>query len=237
MAEAKKGPMHELLTAYNNVMKAVGYVKKGSRNDFHKYSYASEGELLNVLRPAMVENGLILVPSLANDPHIDEYGNTHLVMEYTLMHVSGEQWPEKIRIPGCGNDRNTKGGVGDKGAYKAMTGANKYALFKLFQIATGDDPEVAGTGDDAGPLERKNGNGTPKPTPKREASTEDKVKAKARRIVTMVDAAESVEGLNELMDGIEPELVDIKQASEKAHGYVMERVRAKYDAMQKEAAE
>ena len=31
--------------------------------------------------------------------------------------------------------------MGDKGLYKAITGANKYFLFKLFQIETGDDPE------------------------------------------------------------------------------------------------
>ena len=37
-------------------------------------------------------------------------------------------------------DRN-KNGVGDKGIYKAITGANKYALLKLLQLATGDDPE------------------------------------------------------------------------------------------------
>ena len=30
---------------------------------------------------------------------------------------------------------------GDKGAYKAATGVNKYVLMKVFQLATGDDPE------------------------------------------------------------------------------------------------
>jgi len=130
-----------LLKALNAVMAKVGYVQKGSRNAFHNYSYASEGELLEALRPAMVENGLILLPSMDTPPTIDEYGNTHLVMAYTLAHTSGAVWPEKLLIPGCGNDKN-KSGIGDKGTYKALTGANKYLLFKLFQIATGDDPEV-----------------------------------------------------------------------------------------------
>ena len=44
-----------------------------------------------------------------------------------------------IIAAGCGGDRN-KNGVGDKGLYKALTGANKYMLFKLFQIETGNDP-------------------------------------------------------------------------------------------------
>ncbi len=64
-------------------------------------------------------------------------------VEYTLAHISGETWPTPLVAQGCGNDKNSKGGVGDKGCYKAITGANKYMLFKLFQIETGDDPESA----------------------------------------------------------------------------------------------
>ena len=123
-------------------MQEVGYVQKDKRNEFHKYRYAGEESLLMVLRPALVKHGLVLIPSLEGEPYIDDNGNTHLVVSYTLTHVSGEVWPEKIRVPGSGNDRAKNGNVGDKGTYKALTGANKYLLFKLFQMATGDDPEV-----------------------------------------------------------------------------------------------
>jgi hypothetical protein len=37
--------------------------------------------------------------------------------------------------------------VGDKGIYKAITGANKYALLKPFLLETGDDPEVGSDAD------------------------------------------------------------------------------------------
>lgn len=138
-----------LLTALNKVMAAVGYVQKDKKNAFHGYKYAGEEALLTVLRPALVEHGLVLIPSLDGVPSMDEHGNTNLTMAYTLAHVSGEVWPEKIRVPGCGNDRAKNGTMGDKGAYKALTGANKYMLFKLFQIATGDDPEVASEHDNS----------------------------------------------------------------------------------------
>jgi hypothetical protein len=62
-------------------------------------------------------------------------------MEYTLIHKDGDIWPSVICAAGQGGDKN-KNGVGDKGLYKAITGANKYLLFKLFQIETGDDPET-----------------------------------------------------------------------------------------------
>jgi hypothetical protein len=64
-----------------------------------------------------------------------------VLIDYTLVHKDGEVWPEKITAAGMGNDRAKNGTVGDKGVYKAITGANKYVLFKLFQIETGDDPE------------------------------------------------------------------------------------------------
>lgn len=137
--------MKQILTALNQVMAKCGYVQKSGKNAFHGYKYAGEADLLEKLRPAMVEAGLILIPSVTEQSAVDEFGNTRVRIEYTLAHVSGEVWPTPIVAQGCGNDRN-KNGVGDKGCYKAITGANKYLLFKLFQIETGDDPETE-TGD------------------------------------------------------------------------------------------
>lgn len=133
-----------IIAAIHAVMEEVGYVQKKGRNDFHGYSYAGEADLLKSLRPAMLKNGLVLIPSSKFVGEPDQHGNTHVRIDYTLAHVDGEVWPEKVSAIGSGNDRNSKGGVGDKGAYKAMTGANKYLLFKLFQIETGDDPEASG---------------------------------------------------------------------------------------------
>lgn len=133
--------MKNIIKALNEIMKEVSYVQKSSENTFHNYKYASESALLESLRPAMISHGLVLIPSVANVGQIDQFGNTTVTVEYTLSHVSGEIWPDKIIAVGCGNDRAKSGMVGDKGIYKAITGANKYLLFKLFQIETGDDPE------------------------------------------------------------------------------------------------
>jgi hypothetical protein len=140
--------MKNLLAALQAVMKAAGYVQKNGVNQFHKYRYAGESDLLGVVRPAMVEHGLFLIgPSVEGEPRIDEHGNTFVAMSYTLAHVSGEVWPHPLRIVGCGNDKSSKGTIGDKGVYKAYTGGNKYMLFKLLQIATGDDPEEVAAND------------------------------------------------------------------------------------------
>jgi hypothetical protein len=133
--------MKNIIIALNKAMQSAGYVQKNSENKFHGYKYASEADLLETLRPAMIEQGLVLIPSIGNVSGIDDHGNTRVFVEYTLAHTSGEIWPDKIMAVGCGNDRAKNGTVGDKGVYKAITGANKYLLFKLFQIETGDDPE------------------------------------------------------------------------------------------------
>lgn len=133
----------KITAALHQVMAKVGYVQKTGKNAFHGYSYAGEADLLAVLRPAMIEAGLLLLPSNKFLSHIDEHGNVTVLIEYTLAHKDGDIWPEKLVAAGMGNDRAKNGTVGDKGLYKAITGANKYLLFKLFQIETGDDPETA----------------------------------------------------------------------------------------------
>lgn len=139
----------KILGALNAVMNTCGYVRKKGENKFHGYKYAGESNLLEALRPAMVEHGLILIPSHTGKSEIDQYGNMFVTVEYTLAHKDGDVWPEKIIAFGAGNDKNKSGNVGDKGLYKALTGANKYLLFKLFQIETGDDPEKDSDADKA----------------------------------------------------------------------------------------
>jgi hypothetical protein len=136
----------KIAQALHEVMSKVSYVQKGSRNDFHKYNYVGEADLLEKLRPAMLEAGLLLIPSIKGVSPIDEHGVTTVQMEYTLIHKDGDIWPSVICAAGQGGDKN-KNGVGDKGLYKAITGANKYLLFKLFQIETGDDPETPSSHD------------------------------------------------------------------------------------------
>lgn len=136
-------PQATIIRAINSVMTEVDYVQKKGENDFHGYKYATEADVLDRLRPAMVKYGLVLIPSVTQVAAIDQWGNTTIQMQYTLAHVSGAVWPAPLMAAGCGGDKN-RNGVGDKGLYKAITGANKYLLFKLFQIETGDnEPEDA----------------------------------------------------------------------------------------------
>ena len=140
--EVKMSHEQAISVYINRVMTDVGYVQKKDENKFQKYKYAGEGALLAALRPAMVRHGLVLFPSVKHVSPIDEYGNTNVTVEFTLTHApTGAVWTKPLIGVGVGNDRNSKGGVGDKGVYKAITGAVKYMLFKLFLLETGDDAE------------------------------------------------------------------------------------------------
>ena len=84
---------------------------------------------------------------------------TRVVMTYTFMDVNSAE-ELTVKMPGEGRD------PGDKGPYKAMTGALKYALLQSFLIATGDDPEDERA--DGGQHAAGNGNGGSDPIITRE---------------------------------------------------------------------
>lgn len=121
------------------VMAGVSFVQKAGKNEFHGYKYATEGDALAALRPHLIENELVVISDVIEHTSPDEFGNTTVKVQYRILHSSGEEIV--CHFVGCGNDRSSKGAIGDKGVYKALTGANKYFLLKTFQLETGDDPE------------------------------------------------------------------------------------------------
>jgi len=167
--------MKELLTALQGAAIAVGYVQKKGRNDFQNYNYVTEADVVAQTRKALLEHDIVIIPSVSDVSH-DEYGNTNILVVYTVYHTpSGENLT--FTMAGAGNDRNSKG-VGDKGIYKALTGCNKYALLKALQLATGDDPEVETADKDAPQTAPKAAPETQKPevkvTPKPEVKDSPK---------------------------------------------------------------
>jgi len=135
--------MSEVHAAINAVMKEVGYVQKAGRvsGGGANYSYAGEKDLIQAIRPVMVEHGLMMYVSniinVTRDTYSTKNGSvmntTVITCEITFSHVSGDS--VKSFAIGEGADS------GDKSANKAMTGAYKYALRQTFCIETGDDPD------------------------------------------------------------------------------------------------
>lgn len=128
----------DVFTAILAVRKAVQYVQKDQWNGAQKYNYVSDRAIIDAVRPAMLEHGLLLLPAedgLRQDKAPNGKGLVAAgTLHYMLHHVPSST-SYSFGIPACGYDTL------DKGAYKAMTGGQKYALRLLFMLSTGDDPE------------------------------------------------------------------------------------------------
>jgi hypothetical protein len=134
----------EKLSVYKaiaEVRDAVGHVDKDGRHEFLNYNYATETSLARALRPVLKKAGLLIIPSVDHF-YIDKASVTHLLMEYTIVHVETGEYVGPLKCLGAGVDVSKQGVPGDKAAYKANTGAYKYFLMRTFMIDTGDDPEV-----------------------------------------------------------------------------------------------
>lgn len=119
----------------------VEYVQKTGNNQHHRYTYVKEEDLLDAIRPIMSRLGLVFYPVKAEVIPVrgenESVGTgTLLTVRYTYRLVDADTGEHAdMQIIAQGSDSQ------DKGAYKAATGARKYALRQLLLAATGDDPE------------------------------------------------------------------------------------------------
>lgn len=130
--------------------KATGRVAKSGYNDFHKYHYSTEADILTMVKAAALEAGLVILTSVTSEigmyfiekppiregfPVVPEAVRwAKVVLSYQIVDTDTD---EKVdgTFDGYAEDK------GDKAIYKATTGASKYFLMKFFGVATGDDPE------------------------------------------------------------------------------------------------
>ena len=123
-----------------SVMENVTSVQKKGYNDFQKYKYARESDYIEAIRPALIAHGVAVYPSLVSmrtEPLPKEGILTTVEMKFTLVNTDDTNDRQEIVIPGQGSDK------GDKGVYKAITGAKKYFVANTFLIPTFDDPEAS----------------------------------------------------------------------------------------------
>lgn len=137
MSESK-ATLHSALVA---VMQEVEAVSKTGFNKAQGYAFASDADVLRALKPAMTKHGITMLPlrveSSVHDAGVTRNGaqifRTDVLVKYQMTHTSGECI--EIEMAGAGSD------TADKGIYKALTGALKYALFQAFLLARLDDSE------------------------------------------------------------------------------------------------
>jgi hypothetical protein len=130
---------HNLTQKLCQVMATVDRIPKTGRNDYHGYSYAEESVIVEAIRKELATRNVMLYPSLQTRMLGDgtgaitvEGGITTVLMTYTF--VDGDSG-ETMESAWAGQGQDS----GDKGLYKAYTGAQKYFLLKTFLMPTGDE--------------------------------------------------------------------------------------------------
>lgn len=118
------------------IMTSITHIEKDGDNTFHKYKYASEYAIKASVRHELMKQRVLF--------QLD-------ILEHTIESIDGQIYASiKTRYTFTDVDTGdilsgTFAGIGadkgDKGLYKAITGAIKYILTSTFLIPTGDDPE------------------------------------------------------------------------------------------------
>lgn len=116
----------------NKVLSKIRNVEKSGYNSYFKYNYVKEEDLAEMIRPLMAAEGLAIT---FNATDFRELKNDCIAVLVTITIGDDSGATVTCQAWGMGQDK------GDKGIYKAMTGAVKYILFKSFLVSTGDDPE------------------------------------------------------------------------------------------------
>ena len=135
-------PVGQIAKAIADVMKQVHVVAKNGENSFHRYRYAKMEDILKEITPLLGHNGLVIFQSELARVMFDNENVIAIEYGFSVVHESGEQWPNQLRQTGVSRCRDSKGNWDDKALNKCHTAARKYFLLSLFQIPTGDEADA-----------------------------------------------------------------------------------------------
>jgi len=165
--EGQNENIAKLTTKLVAILSKCKAVKKSGMNKSQGYQYATEADILEVVRDQLVTNK-IFVFSSANTKEIIkmdkiDYKTGNKTGDNILAVVNSEhafvdgETGARIIVSGTG----TGWDMTDKGVFKAITGLNKYMFAKNFMIESEDDPER----DNANPGYVRGNTSTTKSTP------------------------------------------------------------------------
>lgn len=140
---------NKIYSAIVATMKDVGAIGKKDKNNFDGYMFRGIDAVYNALQPAMVKNGIFVIPELQEIEQTDRLSrkgeqmiHTRVTVKYTFFAEDGSS--VTAVVPGEAMDRS------DKSANKAMSAAYKYACFQTFSIPTEEFKDADSDSPEAG---------------------------------------------------------------------------------------
>ncbi len=134
--------MKNILLKLHVIMSEIKNIEKDKKNLMQKYEYTSEYAIKRTIQPPLKKHKVVFFPTKTESSVVGQVTTsrggklfiTKTSLTFTFYDVdSGESLSGVVE--GTGSDSN------DKGIYKALTGAIKYALTSTFLIPTGEDAE------------------------------------------------------------------------------------------------
>lgn len=141
VAKQEEKPTRSIVRKLAEVTRLVDRIAKRGQNTAQNYNYVTEADILDAVRTHMAERNLVPFPHVREqvwETLQTKSGGTKKLCTFTVDFRIEDGDSGEVRtwdVVSQGED------TGDKAAYKAITGAEKYALLKVFMIPTGDDPE------------------------------------------------------------------------------------------------
>ena len=127
---AKMAAAQAAIGAMPRTGQATVETRSGGR---YSYDYLTEDDLMAAVRKELSAKGVATYVSVVKQ--WEEEGATRVMLAVTFTDSeSGESFT--VNGQGAGADK------GDKGVYKAITGATRYVLWKTMLVSTGDDHEA-----------------------------------------------------------------------------------------------
>lgn len=138
------------LKLHSKLAEVQGHLQTVSKTGYNKnqnYSYVTEADLLDAVRPLLSERKVSMtIGSTGNVTmgRVEQPGNNGKVrfirtalVDMELVLSDGETG-ERVTVKGHGYGESDD----DKALYKALTGGSKYLIYKCFGISTGEEPET-----------------------------------------------------------------------------------------------
>ena len=140
---SKDKNIYQRITAVTDAIKA--FEKDGTNTQF-RFKYASIEDVVQTIQPICIEYGICLIQEAVTDGTIHKFQgskNDNMISTCDVItHAVNMDDPTDsvtTHMPGQGYDSL------DKGIFKAVSGARKYAIFGMFNLHAGDEEPDAGT--------------------------------------------------------------------------------------------
>lgn len=115
------------------IMSDISYICKGDKTVNGQYRFVSHDQATEAIQPLLVKHGVTSIPTVTG---YSQEGNRTCV-DVTVRFSNADEPTDGILVTFFGYGVDS----GDKGPGKAISYACKYAILKVFNIATGDDPD------------------------------------------------------------------------------------------------